>query len=99
MNVATSRAVANLKVLVEYMLPFVAKGGTCICMKGPKIEDELNESRNAIEILGGEIEKIDNIILPSDNEKIERNILIIRKVKETPGKYPRKAGIPSKQPL
>ena len=99
MNVVTSRAVANLRVLVEYMLPFVTKGGVCICMKGPKIEDELIESRNAIEILGGEIEKIDNVVLPSDNEKIERNILIIRKVKETPGKYPRKAGIPSKQPL
>ena len=95
-DVAVSRAVANLRVLVEYMLPFVKKEGIVICMKGPNIEEEIEEAKNAIEILGGKIENIDNIQLP---ENLERNIVIIKKVKNTSSKYPRKAGIPSKKPL
>ena len=95
-DVAVSRAVANLRVLVEYMLPFVKKEGIVICMKGPNIEEEIEEAKNAIEILGGKIENIDNIQLP---ENLERNIVIIKKVKDTPSKYPRKAGTPVKQPL
>ena len=95
MDVVTSRAVANLKVLVEYMIPFVKVGGKCICMKGPNADEEIKEAKNAIEILGGEIKKVENIKL---KDEIERNI-IIGKVKETPDKYPRKAGIPIKQPL
>lgn len=95
-DVVVSRAVANLRVLVEYMLPFVKKEGIVICMKGPNIEEEIEEAKNAIEILGGKIENIDNIQLP---ENLERNIIIIKKVKDTPSKYPRKAGTPVKQPL
>ena len=95
-DVAVSRAVANLRVLVEYMLPFVKKEGIVICMKGPNIEEEIEEAKNAIEILGGKIVNIDNIQLP---ESLERNIVIIKKVKDTPSKYPRKAGTPVKQPL
>lgn len=95
-DVVVSRAVANLRVLVEYMLPFVKKEGIVICMKGPNIEEEIEEAKNAIEILGGKIENIDNIQLP---ENLERNIVIIKKVKDTPSKYPRKAGTPVKQPL
>lgn len=97
MNVVVSRAVANLQVLAEYMLPFVKIGGKCICMKGPNIEEEIENSKKAIEILGGKIDKIDHILL--DNNKMERNIIIIKKIKETPSKYPRKAGLPVKQPL
>ena len=78
------------------MLPFLEKDGICICMKGPNIEVELDEAKNAIEILGGKIESIENLKLP---ENIERNIVIIKKIKNTPDKYPRKAGIPAKQPL
>ena len=95
-DVVVSRAVANLSVLAEYMLPFVKEEGYCICMKGPNIDEEIKNSQNAIEILGGKIETIDNLILP---EGMERNIIIIKKVKSTPNKYPRKAGIPIKQPL
>lgn len=95
-DIVISRAVANLRVLVEYMLPLVRKKGYCICMKGPKIDEELKDSKKAIEILGGKIEKIDKITLP---QNLERNILIIKKVESTPSKYPRKAGIPAKQPL
>lgn len=95
-DVVVSRAVANLRVLVEYMLPFVKKEGICICMKGPNIEEEIEEGKKAIEILGGKIEKIENILLPGN---LERNLIIIKKIKNTPEKYPRKAGIPAKQPL
>ena len=95
-DVVVSRAVANLRVLVEYMLPFVKKEGICICMKGPNIEEEIEEGKKAIEILGGKIEKIENLLLPGN---LERNLIIIKKIKNTPEKYTRKAGIPAKQPL
>ena len=96
-DVAVSRAVANLSTLTEYMLPFVKIGGKCICMKGANVNEELEKAQNAIKELGGEIEKIDNFFL-SDNDN-ERNIIVIKKVKETKSKYPRKAGTPSKEPL
>jgi len=96
-EVATSRAVANLSVLAEYMLPLVKVGGRCICMKGSEIEEELEKSKNAINLLGGKITKVEQFkLIDSDNT---RNIVIIEKVKNTPNKYPRKAGMPSKQPL
>ena len=94
---ATSRAVARLSVLVEYLLPFVKIGGYCICMKGPNIEEELKDAEKAIKVLGGEIEKIDNFKL--ENDENERNIIIIKKIKNTPKQYPRKAGIPTKEPI
>lgn len=96
-DIAVSRAVANLSTLSEYMIPFVKVGGKCICMKGSNIEEELKTAKNAIKELGGEIEKVINFKLPdSDNE---RNIIIIKKVRNTKSKYPRKAGMPSKEPL
>ena len=96
-DVATSRAVANLNVLAEYLLPFVKIGGKCICMKGPNIEEEIENSKNAIKILGGKIEKVEEFSLPKTD--IKRTIILIRKEKITPVLYPRKAGIPSKSPL
>lgn len=92
-----SRAVARLNVLIEYMLPFVKKGGLCICMKGPNIDRELEEAKNAIKVLGGKIKSVESFFLPDSD--IERNVIIIEKVAETPKKYPRKAGLPSKQPI
>ena len=92
-----SRAVARLNVLIEYMLPFVKKGGLCICMKGPNIDGELEEAKNAIKLLGGKIKSVESFFLPDSD--IERNVIIIEKVAETPKKYPRKAGLPSKQPI
>ena len=97
MDIIISRAVANLRVLVEYMLPFVKIGGTCICMKGPNVEKEIQEANNAIDILGGKLIKVNHLYLPDSD--IERNIVIIKKTKPTPSKYPRKAGTPLKQPL
>lgn len=96
-DVATSRAVAPLNILVEYMLPLVKVGGICICMKGSDIEEELENSKKAIDILGGKIEKVEKFTLA--NTDMKRNIIIIRKIKETPSKYPRKAGTPSREPL
>lgn len=96
-DIATSRAVASLNVLLEYLLPLVKIGGVCICMKGSNVEEEINNSKNALKILGGKIEKIEELILP--NSDIKRNIIIIKKQIKTPNKYPRKAGTPSKKPL
>lgn len=96
-DVAVSRAVANLSTLTEYMLPFVKIGGKCICMKGANVNEELERAQNAIKELGGEIERVDNFYL-SDNDN-ERNIIVIKKIKKTKSKYPRKAGTPSKEPL
>ncbi len=96
-DVVVSRAVANLSTLTEYMLPFVKVGGKCICMKGANVNEELERAQNAIKELGGEIERVDNFYL-SDNDN-ERNIIVIKKIKKTKSKYPRKAGTPSKEPL
>ena len=96
-DISTSRAVANLATLSEYLLPLVKIGGKVISMKGSLIEEELENSKNAIKILGGGIERVDEFDLP--NSDISRNIILIDKIKETPNKYPRKAGEPSKKPL
>lgn len=93
----TSRAVAPLNYLLEYMMPFAKIGGSCICMKGSNIEEELKEAERAIIKLGGKIEEIKKLKLPETN--IERNIIIIKKVKDTPKEFPRKPGIPKKQPI
>lgn len=96
-DIATSRAVANLSVLVEYLLPLVKVGGKCVCMKGSDIEEEVQNSKDAIKTLGGQIEKVEEFTLPASD--IKRNIIVIKKIKQTPNKYPRKPGVPSKSPL
>lgn len=96
-DVAISRAVANLSTLSEYLLPFVKVGGVAICMKGPNISEELEKGKKAIKILGGEIEKTDNFSL--ENGADIRNIIIVKKIKNTTKAYPRKAGMPSKEPI
>ena len=94
---AISRAVAPLNYLLEYMMPFVKVGGSCICMKGANYQEELKEAEKAIFKLGGELKNIEKLELPQTD--IERNIIIIKKIKDTPNQYPRKAGIPKKQPI
>lgn len=93
----TARAVANVTVLSEYLIPLAKIDGNCIYMKGNEIKEELDNGKNAIKILGGKVEKVDEFELP--NTDILRNIIIIKKIKNTPNKYPRKAGIPAKEPL
>ncbi|QUH19348.1 16S rRNA (guanine(527)-N(7))-methyltransferase RsmG [Alkaliphilus sp. B6464] len=94
---AVSRAVAALNVLVEYCLPFVKVGGYFICQKGPGLIEELPEAKNAIKILGGEV--VDQIVVDLPFSDITHHILVIKKIKQTPIKYPRKAGKPSKEPI
>ena len=96
-DLVTSRAVAKLNILLEYMLPFVKVGGRCICMKSQEIEEELEEAKQAIELLGGKLERVDEIILPESD--VKRKIIVIQKVRQTPIKYPRKPGTPSKEPI
>lgn len=96
-DIAISRAVAPLNILVEYLIPFIKVNGRCICMKGSNIQEELEKSKNAIKSLGGEIEQIEEFVLP--NSDIKRNIIVIKKIKATLNKYPRKPGIPSKLPI
>lgn len=94
---AVSRAVAALNVLVEYCMPFVKKGGYFICQKGPGLIEELPKAKKAIEILGGEV--IDQLEIPLPFSDITHHILVIKKIRQTPTKYPRKAGKPSKNPI
>ena len=96
-DVATSRAVANLTTLSEYMLPIVDLKGMAICMKGSEINEEVSKSKNSIKLLGGKIDKIEEFTLPKSDNR--RNLILIKKERQTPGKYPRKPGIPSKEPL
>ena len=96
-DIVTSRAVANMSVLSEYLLPLARVNGKCICMKGSDIEEELENSKYAINLLGGKIEQVDKFEL--SNERIGRNIVIVEKLKNTPNSYPRKAGTPAKKPL
>lgn len=95
-DIAVARAVANLPVLLEYCLPFVKINGFFIAMKGSNTE-EFENCGKALDILGGKIEKIEKMELPFTN--IERNVVVVRKFRHTPTKYPRKAGKPSKDPL
>lgn len=94
---ATARAVANLSVLSEYLIPIVKVGGKCVCMKGSQIEEELIGGKVAINVLGGKIYKVDEFVLPYSD--IYRNVIIVDKIRNTPGRYPRKAGVPAKEPL
>lgn len=94
--VATARAVAHLRELSEYCLPFVQVGGVFAAMKSGEVEEELNESQKAIEILGGRVEQIKPYTL-SDGSR--RNIVIIQKISQTPTQYPRMGGKIAKKPL
>ena len=92
-----SRAVANLSTLSEYCIPFVRKEGFFIAYKSGKIQEELESGRRAINILGGIIEEQREVLLPDTD--VFRCIVKIRKTGYTPKKYPRKAGMPAKEPL
>jgi 16S rRNA (guanine527-N7)-methyltransferase len=95
-DAAVARAVASLPVLLEYCLPMVKIDGIFIAMKG-SCSEEIAASGKALEILGAKIEEVIEFTLPHSDMK--RNIIIIRKLRQTPTKYPRKAGKPSKEPL
>ncbi len=96
-DLCVSRAVANLSTLSEYCLPFVKKGGCFISYKSEKVLEEMKDGEAAIKALGGKIEERVEFALP--NSDIHRNLIRIQKVKPTPNKFPRKAGLPGKEPL
>lgn len=95
-DVAVSRAVSSLPALLEFCLPFVKVGGVFLSYKGPGYMEEIELSKKALEELGGSVEKIEEFILPDGSE---RYILVVRKINETPSKYPRKAGKVTKKPI
>ncbi|MBU3101451.1 MULTISPECIES: 16S rRNA (guanine(527)-N(7))-methyltransferase RsmG [Clostridium] len=96
-DVAVSRAVANLTVLSEYCIPYVKVGGYFVAMKGPAVEEEIKLSKNAIRLLGGQIEHIEKVQI--EGSDLNHNLVIIKKISQTHKKYPRKAGIVAKVPL
>lgn len=94
---ALARAVAPLPVLVEYLLPLVKVGGKALAQKGKDAEGQVEMAKTAIELLGGELQEIVPVDLPGGYER--RYLVVIRKIAETPEKYPRREGIPKKRPL
>ena len=87
-DVVTARAVANMKVLAEYCLPFVKVSGKFICMKGSEYREELNEAKAHIGNLGGKITNIEEVVLPGTD--IKHTVIIIEKVSNTPKSFPRR---------
>lgn len=96
-DLCVSRAVANLATLSEYCLPFVKVGGRFIPYKSEKIEEEAVSAKKAVYLLGGQA--LDNIAFDLPDSDIYRSLFVIRKKAPTPGKYPRKAGLPAKEPI
>lgn len=96
-DIVTARAVARMSVLSEYCLPLVRKDGYFVALKGPKAEDELDDGKKALEVLGGKLIKDEELTLPASEE--ERTLVLVQKVKSTPKKYPRQAGTPRRKPI
>lgn len=96
-DIVVSRAVANMCVLSEFCIPYVKPNGHFIALKGPAVEEELNDARNAIGMLGGKVENVQNVDI--EGSELNHNLVIVRKSKNTPKQYPRKAGIITKKPL
>lgn len=96
-DICVSRAVANLSTLSEYCMPFVKVGGYFIPYKSEKIGEELEAAQKAISLLGGKVEKQVEFTLPDSD--IYRNLVMIKKNGATPKKFPRKAGLPAKEPI
>ena len=96
-DICVSRAVANLSTLSEYCIPFVKKGGCFVSYKGSDMEEEAASAKAAIRILGGDEPEIFSFYLPDSD--IRRNLYLVRKKAPTPGRYPRKAGLPGKEPI
>lgn len=96
-DLCVSRAVANLSSLSEYCIPFVKKNGCFVSYKSTGIDEEVASARKALHLLGGKVERKETFMLPESD--IGRTLVIVKKIKTTPAMYPRKAGMPSKNPL
>ena len=96
-DLVTARAVAKMPILMEYMLPLAKIGGQVIAMQGSRAYEETNRAAKAIDRLGGEVSAIEEIRLPTLDQP--RYLVVIDKVKRTPTRYPRQAGVPTRQPI
>lgn len=96
-DICVSRAVANLSTLSEYCIPYVKVGGMFIPYKSGEIDEEVQQAKKAIQILGGKLEEVIKFQLP--DTEINRSFVKINKTQNTAKKYPRKAGLPTKEPL
>lgn len=96
-DLCVSRAVANMSSLSEYCLPFVKVGGRFISYKADGCDEEVKTASKAVNILGGKIRKIESYVIPDTD--ICRKFVVIDKLRNTSAKYPRKAGLPTKEPL
>ncbi len=96
-DLCVSRAVANLSVLTEYCLPFVRINGLFVAYKSADIREECDKAKEAVRLLGGEIQETKKLTIPGTD--IQRVFVVIRKIKETPAMFPRRAGIPQKSPV
>lgn len=96
-DLCVSRAVSNLSTLSEYCLPYIQVGGIFVPYKSGEIDDEVEQSKKAVRILGGNIKEVMKFELPGTD--IHRSFVLIHKEQHTQKKYPRKAGIPAKEPL
>lgn len=96
-DISVSRAVANLSVLLEYNLPFVKTGGYFVAYKSGTVDEEIKDAENALKLLGGEIGEVKRFKLPDSD--MERTLIYVKKVRMLSKKYPRKAGLPAKEPL
>ena len=96
-DLCVSRAVSNLATLSEYRLPYVKTGGFFISYKSGTVQEEVEQAQKAVKILGGRIQDVVYFQLP--DSEIQRSLVVIEKIKATPGRYPRKAGTPLKEPL
>lgn len=95
-DLSVSRAVANLSSLSEYCIPFVKVGGIFVSMKGPDVKEEVEQSLNAFSSLGGSLKKVDTLTLPDNSG---RSIVVVKKIRKTPEKYPRRGVKINKSPL
>ena len=96
-DLAVARAVARLPALLEYLLPLVKLGGHTIAMKGTTAPDEATDSSHALQILGGKLDRIETITLPGVDQP--HHLVIVEKTAPTPHNYPRRPGVPTRQPL
>ena len=96
-DLCVSRAVSNLATLAEYCLPYVKKGGYFISYKSGAVKEEARQAEKAVKVLGGKIKDIIYFSLP--DSEIQRSLVVIEKISRCPGRYPRKAGTPQKEPI
>lgn len=96
-DLCVSRAVANLSTLSEYCIPYIRVGGIFVSYKSGNIDEEVDNSKKAVKVLGGKLESVEKFQLPGT--EISRSFVKVKKIEQTKKRYPRKAGLPGKEPI